>query len=444
MPENEKINPDNQKVILASGGIVQKKTKDGLKILIILRSRYGEEWCLPKGKLESGESLGITAIREVKEETGVVAKIVELAGTTHYKVGNEEKIVVYWNMGIDQEGTFQSSEEVRGIEWVTPSSAIKKLTHDNERELVSKLILSEALTLYPLKGFWGWFHKGVIRHQHFRLAREIKAYRATLEYNICKKSDPANSCWLIAAENLVDQAEKALSKFDIDEGWTCLHAAKRMGIQGFSGEELKQWASVLRGEASKLKKWRKETVYYLIGNPENLTDAEVQKVNHDSLRLASLIRDEEYQNKYFEISLRRSNFYRLFIVVFVSVALLPIFAGLEFFPDPLNNWKTLIAVVFFGVLGATFSVGRMLSVKSLNGDIPDQIIGTFVTWMRPAIGALSAIAVYIFVQGDILKPVISAEFQSIVKGNVGVLGLAFIAGFSERLVIKTIEKVSGK
>lgn len=148
-----------------------------------------------------------------------------------------------------------------------------------------------------------------------------------------------------------------------------------------------------------------------------------------------------YQNKYFEISLRRANFYRLFVVV-VSLALFPLFAWLDFFPYSLNNWEDLIAVVFFGILGFVFSVGRMLSVKSLDGDIPDQIIGTFVTWMRPAIGALSAIAIYMFIQSNILESVINAELYDAIKSDIGIL--AFIAGFSERLVIKTIEKVSGK
>lgn len=287
--------PKSSKIILASGGVVQRETKKGLEILIISRKRYGKEWCLPKVKLEVGESLGLAAIREVKEEIGVMAKIISLAGTTHYNVGDKEKIVVYWNMKIDKEWIFQQSEEVQEIEWVTSSGAIKKLTHENEQELVSKLFMSDASILYPLKGLRGCFHKGVIRNQHFRLAREIKAYKEILEYNICEKSDRSNVCWFITAGKLLIQAEKALSNYDIDEGWTCLHAAKRMGIQGFSDEEVKQWASVLRGEASKLKKWRKDAVYNLIGNPENLTDAEIKKANHASLRLASLIRDEEYQ-----------------------------------------------------------------------------------------------------------------------------------------------------
>ena len=83
----------NVKLITAAGGIVEKRTPDGIKIALVYRELYGSEWALPKGKQEKGESLEQTALREVEEETGCAARIIEYGGCIRYYHGKSPKKV---------------------------------------------------------------------------------------------------------------------------------------------------------------------------------------------------------------------------------------------------------------------------------------------------------------------------------------------------------------
>ena len=79
------------------GGVVIFRNK----VLVLYKNyknRY-EGWVLPKGTVESGESYEQTALREVKEETGVSAKIVEYLGKSQYSFSAYTEIVekeVHW------------------------------------------------------------------------------------------------------------------------------------------------------------------------------------------------------------------------------------------------------------------------------------------------------------------------------------------------------------
>lgn len=129
-------------VTLAAGGLVWDRTVSPPTLAIIHRTRHGGDWCLPKGHLDKKKdhSLEDTAIREVAEETGCKARIVSFADVISYPTENETKIVLFWNMIIEEKGTFQPSDEVETIEWVKVEEAFKKLTYPKERELLSTLM----------------------------------------------------------------------------------------------------------------------------------------------------------------------------------------------------------------------------------------------------------------------------------------------------------------
>lgn len=126
------------KLIKASGGLLWRKTPDGLKIAVIHRHRYGNDWTLPKGKLNRGESWQEAALREVKEETGWEASILSFAGAIAYQIERGDKIVRYWNMTTTsgrQQSEFDRSE-VAKVDWLSPDEAIQRLSYPLDRGLV--------------------------------------------------------------------------------------------------------------------------------------------------------------------------------------------------------------------------------------------------------------------------------------------------------------------
>src|SRR5262249_28841819 len=126
------------RTILAAGGILLGKGANKGRIAIVRRPRYGGEISLPKGKIKKGETEASAALREVREETGLEAKIKKYAGSTHYLLGDVLKVVSYFLMrakGKEAVGS-RDQEEVEAVEWTTPEQAVAMLTHEEDRALI--------------------------------------------------------------------------------------------------------------------------------------------------------------------------------------------------------------------------------------------------------------------------------------------------------------------
>jgi 8-oxo-dGTP pyrophosphatase MutT (NUDIX family) len=116
-------------MIRAAGGLV---VRDG-RVLLVHRARY-DDWSLPKGKLETGESWQQAAVREVGEETGMRATVVRELGSTRYAVGGEPKEVRWFLMETTDEPRAQM--EVDELRWVPVEEAPELLSYEGERDLV--------------------------------------------------------------------------------------------------------------------------------------------------------------------------------------------------------------------------------------------------------------------------------------------------------------------
>jgi len=131
--------PENRiKLIHAAGGLLWRESDVGRQILIIHRQRY-DDWSLPKGKLDKGESWEDAAIREVEEETGCPAAIDKIAGITSYMPGGQPKVVIFFHMaplGECREIPMGAGMEVDAYQWVTVPEAMDILTYEIERDLV--------------------------------------------------------------------------------------------------------------------------------------------------------------------------------------------------------------------------------------------------------------------------------------------------------------------
>jgi 8-oxo-dGTP diphosphatase len=124
-----------EQVVRAAGGIV---VRDG-RVLVVHRPKY-DDWSLPKGKLEEGESWAQAAVREVAEETGLRGELGDEVGRTHYlDARGRNKEVRYFRM--TPVGEPRPQNEVDEVRWVTPEEAMSLLTHERDRDLVRSLRL---------------------------------------------------------------------------------------------------------------------------------------------------------------------------------------------------------------------------------------------------------------------------------------------------------------
>ena len=125
-----------KKLIMAAGGILER---DG-EILLVQRPRY-QDWSLPKGKLDRGETPLQAALREVREETGFRAKPLQFAGAVGYEVKGAPKVVLYWMMKPGKQGEILDPKEVSELRWVKSRQALKMLSYDLERDLVRRALI---------------------------------------------------------------------------------------------------------------------------------------------------------------------------------------------------------------------------------------------------------------------------------------------------------------
>ncbi len=120
-------------LVRAGGGVI---IRDG-RVLLIHRPRY-DDWSVPKGKLEPGESWQTGALREVEEETGLRCKVGEELGRSHYvDRGGRDKEVRYYRMTSTDEPVAQN--EVDEVRWVPLEEAAGLLTYKRDAELLKAI-----------------------------------------------------------------------------------------------------------------------------------------------------------------------------------------------------------------------------------------------------------------------------------------------------------------
>ncbi len=132
--KNKKADVD---VIQAAGGLIWRNTSGDKELAIIHRPKYND-WTLPKGKLNPGESWKEAALREVQEETGCKVEIDSFAGCICYTPENIPKIVLYWNMKLIGDCHFQPNKEVDQLQWLKIKDALALLDYQIEKDLIVK------------------------------------------------------------------------------------------------------------------------------------------------------------------------------------------------------------------------------------------------------------------------------------------------------------------
>jgi 8-oxo-dGTP diphosphatase len=125
-----------QAEVKAAGGVVWRPAGDTVANAIAHRPRY-DDWSLPKGKLDQGESWEDAALREVEEEIGLRCRLgEELEPVAYEDRKGRAKVVRYWLMEPDNDVAFTPNDEVDELRWLAPPEAADVLTYPHDAELV--------------------------------------------------------------------------------------------------------------------------------------------------------------------------------------------------------------------------------------------------------------------------------------------------------------------
>ena len=167
--------------MLAAGALVWRLKNDKLQVLVVHRPRY-DDWSFPKGKAEPGESMVLTAIREVAEETGRQIVLGRYLGKARRRlVSGRKKRTLYWaaqvlpeagpGEGLRAAVKPASKREINKVRWWKVEKAARKLTHADDKRLLARLV--------------DWYESGQLQVHSLVLVRHAKAVsRATWGYGI--------------------------------------------------------------------------------------------------------------------------------------------------------------------------------------------------------------------------------------------------------------------
>jgi 8-oxo-dGTP pyrophosphatase MutT (NUDIX family) len=119
-----------------AGGVVVRGSGETWRVLLVTAKRQPSLWVFPKGHIEPGESPEQTAVREVQEEAGVTASVIEPIGTLEFRNARGLVRSQFYLMAFEAEGGRR--EEDRQHAWFTLQEARQALVYEDSRMLVTR------------------------------------------------------------------------------------------------------------------------------------------------------------------------------------------------------------------------------------------------------------------------------------------------------------------
>ena len=285
-----------------------------------------------------------------------------------------------------------------------------------------------------------------------RLEDLIPAYRHDLMMLIDSTSkDGDEPQWASKARESLHDAEVAVRERNPEKGWRHFLTAQRLelyGLRDLKPEAFRARAFTLRAEAlQKLTSWRRRRVEELFSALPSSAQRSTDKVLDTEFFAASetaLILHEHFANEALKARSARSQTRTLIALALAAAlgwvwlsgpAVLRISA-----PNggalPWDNRDLLASVLLFGLMGAAFSALVSLG-RVQTQTIPEQVFTYRITFARQAVGVLSALAVYVLLASELVTVGKLAVTPALV------LAAAFASGFSERLVVRALERFAG-
>lgn len=140
---------------VSAGGVVYREMGGGVEVVLCGRNAAAT-WSLPKGTPDPGERVEATALREVREETGLAVEIEQPLGHIEYWFHAPErgarchKRVYFFLMRAVGGSTADHDEEFDAVEWFAPERAAALLTYENEADVLRRALA--AVSAYDRAG----------------------------------------------------------------------------------------------------------------------------------------------------------------------------------------------------------------------------------------------------------------------------------------------------
>ncbi len=137
------------RIVYAAGAVLWRpgnidSAEHGIEVAVIHRPRY-DDWSLPKGKVDPGETAPVAAVREVFEETGQHAILGRRLDMVSYPIDQGVKKVYYW-AARGTGGEFTPGNEVDDLIWLPIADAMKKLDYTQDRKVLRRFTKKPADT----------------------------------------------------------------------------------------------------------------------------------------------------------------------------------------------------------------------------------------------------------------------------------------------------------
>ncbi|CAN5406841.1 NUDIX hydrolase [soil metagenome] len=129
--------------VLAAGAVCWRVNAQGtVKVLLVHRTQH-QDTSLPKGKVDPGETLPETAVREIAEETGLTIGLGPPLGVVEYVMPNgRDKVVYYWSAEVSKlaraNSTFVANDEIESLHWVSLATARATLSYPHDIDIVER------------------------------------------------------------------------------------------------------------------------------------------------------------------------------------------------------------------------------------------------------------------------------------------------------------------
>jgi 8-oxo-(d)GTP phosphatase len=137
------VSPASSSPVLAAGAVCWREGADGVVEILLVHRTQHQDTSLPKGKVDPGETLPQTAVREIAEETGLAIGLGAPLGDVDYVLpSGRPKRVSYWAAAVDDDAiansTFAANDEIERLSWMTLADARGVLSYPHDVDVIDR------------------------------------------------------------------------------------------------------------------------------------------------------------------------------------------------------------------------------------------------------------------------------------------------------------------